>query len=242
MLINGCKIMETDSLYFDLHVHSIYSHDSTMKPETIIKHSLKRGLSGVAITDHNTIQGAIATDYISNDDFIIIIGAEIITEKGEIIGLFLNEEIKSNDFYNVIDEIKGQGGLIIFPHPFKKGVKNQELLVKEVDMIEVLNARIKPEMNNKACLLAEEFNLPITAGSDAHTFFEIGNVRNRLPIDELCIEEIRKTLIGGSNIPIGRESPLYIRMLSKGIGRYNKDGVSGLVNSIHKVIKNGFLS
>lgn len=236
MLINGCKKLENDPLYIDLHVHSIYSHDSKMKPETIIKRSLKKGLSGVAITDHNTIQGAIVADSISNDDFIIIIGAEIKTEKGEIIGLFLNEEIKSTDFYNVVDEIKGQGGLIIFPHPFKKGIINQEILVKEVDMIEVLNARIKPEMNKKACLLAEKFNIPITAGSDAHTSFEIGMVRNQLPSGELDIEKIRKNLLDGSCIPSGKESSFHVRMLSRGMGRYYRDGMPGIISSICKSI------
>ena len=219
---------------FDFHIHSVYSHDSILKPEVIIKHSKKKGLAGIAITDHNTILGAKKAKSLSSDDFLIIIGAEIKTDMGEIIGLFLNEEIISNDFYEVRDAIKAQGGLIILPHPFKDEAINLELLTKEVDLIESLNGRIKPELNHKAGILAKKYKLPTIAGSDAHTPFEIGAVQNNLQIDELSSEEVRKVLLKGTCIPFGTESPFYVRMLSKGIGRYKRDGALGIINSVYK--------
>lgn len=223
-------------MFFDFHLHSIYSNDSMLKPESIIKYSIKKGLSGVAITDHNTILGAEKAKLISSKDFVVITGAEIKTECGEIIGLFLNEEIKSNKFSEVKDNIKDQGGLIVLPHPFKSGEVNPELLIKEADLIEGLNARIKHELNYKAYAFAKRFKVPAIAGSDAHTPFEIGTVQNKLPIDELDMEEIRKVLLKGLSIPLGAESPFYVRMLSHGIGRYKRVGILNTVKSICKKI------
>lgn len=219
---------------FDFHIHSVYSHDSISKPESIIKYSKKKGLAGIAITDHNTILGAKKAKSLSSEDFLIIIGAEIETDMGEIIGLFLNEEIISNDFYEVKDAIKAQGGLIVLPHPFKNEAINFNLLAKEVDLIESLNGRIKPELNHKACILAKKYERPMIAGSDAHTPFEIGAVQNKLQIDELSSEEVRKVLLKGMCIPFGAESPFYVRMLSRGIGRYKRDGAFAVMNSICK--------
>ena len=221
-------------MLFDFHVHSVYSHDSYLKPETIIKQYAKKGFSGIAITDHNSILGALKTKSISNKSLLIIIGEEIRMEKGEIIGFFLNEKIKSKTFHEVKDEIREQGGLIALPHPFKSNKFNPELFVKEVDLIEGLNARIKKTLNIKACDLARNFGLPIIAGSDAHTSFEIGNVQNKMPIVDFNIEEIRKALTKGLNIPVGSESPGYIRLLSQGLGRYKRSGLSGITKSIYE--------
>lgn len=226
--------MELNDMNFDFHIHSVYSHDSMLKPESIIKYSKKKGLAGIAITDHNTILGAKKAELLSSDDFLIIIGAEIKTDVGEIIGLFLNDEIISNDFYEVRDAIKAQGGLIVLPHPFKNEAINLELLKTDVDLVESLNGRIEPELNHKACIFAKKNELPMIAGSDAHTPFEIGAVQNKLQIDELSLEEVRKALLKGMCIPFGTESPFYIRMLSRGIGRYKRDGALGIMNSVYK--------
>jgi predicted metal-dependent phosphoesterase TrpH len=226
---------------FDFHLHSNYSNDSVLTPKNIIKLSVRKGLSGVAVTDHNTILGGKKTQSISCEDFLVIVGAEIKTERCEVIGLFLDEEIKSRIFSEVIEEIKDQGGITVLPHPFKKGnldskiLTNKKDLTNKIDLIEVLNARIKPELNQKALNLAQDLKSPMTAGSDAHTPFEIGAVRNRLPIEELDQEKIRKLLVNGDSMPFGSESPFPIQMLSRGAGRYKKEGLSGIFNSIKKM-------
>lgn len=83
---------------YDLHVHSKYSVDGYVEPEVIVKTAQKRGLSGVAVTDHNTIKGGLKAKKYETEDLRVIVGSEIETNRGEVIGLFLSEEIKSHLF------------------------------------------------------------------------------------------------------------------------------------------------
>lgn len=161
-------------MIFDLHIHSKYSFDSILEPKRIIEVAKKRGLNGVAITDHNTIKGALETEKINEDqDFFVIVGSEISTEVGDVIGLFLNEEIKSRNSMEVIEEIKNQEGIVVLPHPYASHKLNDEL-VNSVDLIETFNSRTTPELNEKAKKLAEKYNKPFIANSDAHFESEIG--------------------------------------------------------------------
>jgi len=181
-------------MIFDLHVHSKYSFDSISDPKKIIKVAKKKGLDGVAITDHNTIKGGRKANRINKDsDFSVIVGAEIATELGDIIGLFLNEEIKTRDSVKVIDEIKAQGGLVVLPHPFR-GHKNIEEIAKSVDLIEVFNSRCSFKENKKAEELAKNLKKEVAVGSDAHSLKEIG-------LATVCFEEKNslKNLILNSN-------------------------------------------
>lgn len=223
----------------DLHLHSIYSHDSTLQPERIIRISKKKGLLGIAITDHNTITGAIKTKSLAGDDFMVIIGSEITTDRGDLIGLFLNENIKSRRFIEVIDAINDQGGISILPHPYKNKFADPIELINNVDMIEVMNARIPKKLNEKASILSKKFRKSIVAGSDAHTSFEIGRVQSILTGEQTFnnSEDVQKYLLKGNVTILGNESPFHIRMLSTGIGKYNKDGMAGLFNAcLHKVL------
>jgi len=162
---------------YDLHVHSKYSHDSLLDPSKIPQIAIKRGLDGVAIIDHNSIQGGIEGEKTNKDpDFEIIVGSEIKTEYGDVIGLFLNEEVKSRNFIEVIEEIKNQGGLTVLAHPFRP-YEFPEKIIHHFDGIEGFNARSKQWQNHKAHLLALKFNKNVTAGSDAHFAFEIGRGR-----------------------------------------------------------------
>lgn len=223
---------------FDFHVHSAYSRDSALDIKKIIKVAEKRGLSGVALTDHETIIGALKAKSIARDNFVVIIGSEIKTDKGEIIGLFLNEEIKSREFTGVCDEIKDQGGIIVLPHPYRNNKLNPKELVHNVDIVEILNGRTSKELNYRAQILAKEFDLPFIAGSDAHTSLEIGRVQTIFEEPIFDIEDIRRQLLNGEIKVSGRESPYYVRMLSVGIGRYKKDGTYGLMKAgLHKIIR-----
>ncbi len=127
------------------------------------------------MTDHGTIKGGIEALKINKDkDFQVIVGAEIRTEYGDVIGLFLNEEIKSNRFIEVAEEIREQDGVMVLAHPFRKGIKFPTDLLKYVDLIEGFNARSPKDLNEKAKELARSYGMPMTAGSDAHFGFEIG--------------------------------------------------------------------
>jgi predicted metal-dependent phosphoesterase TrpH len=189
---------------FDLHVHSKYSYDSFLSPERIIKMAKKKGLDGVAISDHNTIKGGVETSKINKgDDFIVIVGSEIKTEYGDIIGLFLNDEIKTSKFEGVIEEIKSQGGLSVLAHPYRQ-YKNPEEIVDRVDLVEAFNARSRKGDNENAYELVKKFKKPMTAGSDAHLGFEIG--RGGTIVNSEVKGELRK---GKTEIE-GEESNYYL--------------------------------
>ncbi|MCM1567466.1 MAG: PHP domain-containing protein [Dehalobacter sp.] len=159
---------------YDLHIHSMYSKDSFLRPEIILKVAKKKGLDGIAITDHNTIKGAVAARKINYDrNFTVITGAEIKTEFGDVVGIFLQEEVKSRLFAEVIEEIKGQGGYAVLAHPYRQ-YPEPERLVNKVDLIEAFNARSKKLHNDQSYDLALRNHKPFTAGSDAHLSFEIG--------------------------------------------------------------------
>jgi len=186
----------------DLHIHSKYSKDSILEPAKIIKIAKKKRLDGVAVTDHDTIKGGLVASKIDKD--FVIVGAEIRTEYGDVIGLFLDEEIKSNRFIEVVEEIKGQDGLVVLAHPFRKGITFPTDLLKYVDLIEGFNARSPKDLNKKAGELARSFGMPMAAGSDAHLGFEIG--KGRTVVDSEVKGELRK---GETEIE-GEESNYYL--------------------------------
>jgi predicted metal-dependent phosphoesterase TrpH len=167
-------------LKYDLHVHSEYSRCSGLKLSILLKTAKKIGLNGMAITDHNTIKGALALKKLNKDkNFEIIIGEEIMTNHGEILAYYLKEEIKPGDVFEVIENIRKQNGLISVAHPYS--IYRQRMgnfimkLGNKIDAVEVFNGRaILPYENKKAQKVAELLNIGRTAGSDAHSRIEIG--------------------------------------------------------------------
>lgn len=165
----------------------------------------KRGLGGIAVTDHNTIKGGVETLKINNnDDFTVIVGSEIKTEYGDVIGLFLNKEIKSRMFMQVTEEIKDQGGLVVLAHPFRKGINFPTDLLKHIEFIEAFNARSSGSTNVMAQELAKKFKKKITAGSDAHSGFEIGRGRT------MVSGNIKDALLKGRTNIEGEVSNYYL--------------------------------
>ncbi|OPY37234.1 MAG: PHP domain protein [Methanoregula sp. PtaU1.Bin006] len=205
----------------DLHIHTIYSHDSLLRPEVLIKIARKRNLDGIAVTDHDTVKGGLRTKALAPSGFLVIPGAEIKTEMGEIIGLFIEEEIKSRLFYEVIYEITGQGGICILPHPYRNNYQNPEKLIDGVDALEVMNARTPRYLNEKARRLAESHSKPKVGGSDAHHGFEIGRVYTCIPGNELT----DRNDIFSHGVEIrGSEFPRYLNMISVCTGKIIRQG------------------
>jgi predicted metal-dependent phosphoesterase TrpH len=204
---------------FDLHIHSKYSFDTKSAPDKIIEIAKKRGLKGIAITDHGTIKGGIEGVKLSTtNDFFVICGAEIETEYGDIIGLFLEKEIKSRFALEVIDEIKEQGGIAVLPHPYKRVKQVDEKILTKIDAIEVFNARGEQpsfcSRNELAVNLARDRGIPVVAGSDAHFYFEIG--RGRCVINGISsAADIKEAILKGETRIIGVESSLYVEPLSQ---------------------------
>ncbi|WP_225317664.1 MULTISPECIES: PHP domain-containing protein [Haloferax] len=168
----------------DLHIHSKYSFDSLMSPSLITRVAKIRGLSVISITDHgnmriynNEFSDQNRKEIFEQHGIYIIKGMEIKTNYGDIIGLFLESEISSTEFDDVISEIRSQNGVAVLPHPFHRKVNPKELLPK-VDLVETVNGRCNPEQNMKARSLAEQTSTPVLGGSDAHIYWEIGRVRS----------------------------------------------------------------
>lgn len=135
----------------DLHCHSYYSRDGVSSPEKLIKAAQKRGLDGIALTDHDTTKGWTAAKLAAKKlNAVLILGEEIKIRKqektvGEILGYFLKEEInpKGKSVEEVIKEIKEQGGIAIIAHPYhwRKPFKELEKYKNLADGIEVFNSR-----------------------------------------------------------------------------------------------------
>ena len=171
----------------DLHVHTCQSRDSLMRPDEVLCWVERRGLDAVAITDHNAISAAVALQ--REASFPVIVGEEIRTRRGEIIGLFLQSEIEPDlSPAETIARIREQGGLVCIPHPLDR-VRNSRLefgalmeIIDQVDIIEVLNARVTFGIDNRrAGELADAYGLLHGAGSDAHQRFEIGRAYVEMP-------------------------------------------------------------
>ncbi len=164
----------------DLHVHTCYSTDSLTSLEEVIAAVERRGLGGVAITDHNSVAGALELQRAA--PFPVIVGEEVMTAEGEIVGLFLQECIHPGlTPAETVAQIRAQGGVVYVPHPFDayrdSTLRESALMeiIDEVDALEVLNARVTlPAHNELAKNLARTRHLLSGGGSDAHTPFEIG--------------------------------------------------------------------
>ena len=152
-----------------------------MSLDTIIRTCVRRGINCIAITDHNTLAAAQKLQQLA--PFPVIAGEEIKTTNGEIIGLFLTDEIpRGKSPGETVEEIRRQGGVVYIPHPFdrlRKSVLSRAALMEillEVDVIEVFNSRIsfKADLEIAARFAAEHRKLR-GAGSDAHVWWELGH-------------------------------------------------------------------
>ena len=164
----------------DLHVHTTYSRDALTTCAEVARWAKRRQLDAVAITDHNAIAGALAARAIAG--LCVIVGEEIRTNQGEIIGLFLEQQIEPGlSPEETIRLIRAQGGLVYVPHPLDRvrgsalGYHTLARILDQVDVIEALNARVTFPMDNRLAQdVARAYRLAVGAGSDAHQGFEIG--------------------------------------------------------------------
>ena len=172
---------------FDSHIHTKYSRDAGMEPYKLMKYAKKNGLTSLAITDHNNIKGAIEVKkYEKEFNIEVIQGVERKTNIGDVIGLFINENIKSKNYLDVVEEIKNLGGITVLPHPYRDHTfKHIAEVESNFDFIEVWNARSAIFQNKMFEKHVMDFHdlKTITMGSDAHFYNEIGNVKTRMETD-----------------------------------------------------------
>ncbi|MBI4199825.1 MAG: PHP domain-containing protein [Chloroflexi bacterium] len=164
----------------DVHVHTCFSPDSSTSLERLAARCLRVGLGCVAITDHNTIRGALEMQ--QRAPFLVIVGEEVKSAQGEIIGLFLKEEVpRGLPARETVERIREQGGLVSIPHPFDALRRSViapvalEQVLPLADIVEAFNARnIFAGANRRAAELAQRHGLAASAVSDAHTLGELG--------------------------------------------------------------------
>ena len=170
----------------ELHCHSIYSKDGMMPLDYLLLLAEKRGIDRLAITDHNTTRGAFLAKKLAPER--VIVGEEILTTRGELLGYFMQEEIPSGlEPQEALRRLQEQGAFISVSHPFdlqRKGWQLKDLLeiIPFVDAIEVFNSRcLFNSTNQEAANFAREKKLKGTVGSDAHIPFELGRSTLSLP-------------------------------------------------------------
>jgi len=183
-------------VYADFHIHTRFSRDSILAEEKFIRIALERGLTHVAITNHNNVEGAIAVRERAalmgvSDQLTVILGEEVSTADGEIVGLFLSRTIpRGLTAEQTADEIHAQGGLVSVPHPFdpfRPSHITRPALDKlaeggKIDVIEIFNSRVTlARHNQEAAEFAARHGIPGIACSDTHSSFEIAMCVNALP-------------------------------------------------------------
>ena len=197
----------------DFHMHTHFSPDSEMSPEKLVERCLKVGLNCIAVTDHNTIEGALAVRELA--PFQVIVGEEVGSASGEITGLFLTESIpRGISAAETVQQIKDQGGLVSIPHPFDRF--RREVITREgldeilphADIVEVFNSRNSLDIDNRrAYELAERHGLLASGVSDAHIPMELGRTYVEMPEFDGTPDGFKQALAQG-RIVARKTSPL----------------------------------
>src|SRR5689334_3420367 len=220
---------KVDTMRIDLHCHSMASWDSSSPLEDIPKRCLEKSIRVQAITDHNCIWGAQAIQKIAfeqNMPLTIIVGEEISTTDGELIGLFLTQPIEAGlTPEQTVVEIKKQGGLVLLPHgfdPLKRWhlkAKALQRVAASIDIVETFNSRIsRPRWNRAAVTWANEQGRLMSSGSDAHTIADIGSGWVEVPFRSInSPSDLMAALQGG--VPMGVWTHPVIAFMFKMIDR-----------------------
>jgi len=213
---------ERQRSFADLHTHSSASFDSLSDPRSMMAKAVSLGLTHLAITDHERIDGALRAAELVPPGLHLIVGEEIRTADGDMLGLFLHEAVPPGlSAAETAAAIREQGGLVGLPHPFdshrssggsQAGEAEQKLedLATIVDYVETHNARAYRDANPLAGAFADRHGLPGVASSDAHSTTELGIATTVLPGPFTTAQELRE-LLPQAQITPGRAS-YYVRL------------------------------
>ena len=198
----------TQRAFVDFHIHTRFSRDSILTEEKFIAKAIERGLTHAVITNHNNVEGAVAVrDKLEElgltDKLTVILGEEVSTADGEVVGLYLQKTIPRGLSANeTADEIHRQGGLVSIPHPFdpfrgshiREGPLRNLAEIGKIDMVEVFNCRVTFQRHNEeAAEFARRFGIPGIAASDSHSSFEVAMAFNAMPAFDTA-NELRASL------------------------------------------------
>jgi predicted metal-dependent phosphoesterase TrpH len=219
--------------FVDLHCHTSASFDCLASPASVVKAAASRGLTHLAITDHDRIEGALQAREAAPDGLTIIVGEEIKTADGDLIALFLERAVApGRPARETIAEVREQGGLVGIPHPFDRYrgsmLKDSRLegIGQLVDWVEAHNARVVGGGGNeRAAAFARELGLPGVAVSDAHSTLEVGVAFNVVETDPSTPEGLLAALTNVEIVP-GRSSYIVrtLTPISKIVNRARGNG------------------
>jgi predicted metal-dependent phosphoesterase TrpH len=173
--------------FIELHCHTSGSFDSLADPQAVARAAARRGLTHLAVTDHDRIDAALRLRDTAPPELTIIVGEEVKTADGDLIAVFLREAVPPGmSAVETIAAVREQGGLVGVPHPFdglrgfgRKSGAVLESIAHLVDWVEAYNARVVGgSANEKAALFAREHGLPGVGASDSHTVLEVGVTYN----------------------------------------------------------------
>lgn len=167
--------------FIDLHCHTSASFDCLSKPGDVVRAAAARGLTHLAITDHDRIDGALAARDVAPAGLTVIVGEEIRTNEGDLIAAFLDHAVAPGmSAADTVAAVREQGGLVGIPHPFDRFrgslLKDARMaaLVPLVDWVEIHNGRLVGGGNERAAALARDHGMAGVAVSDAHSVMEVG--------------------------------------------------------------------
>jgi len=167
-----------------------------------------KGLSGIAITDHNSIASHAEIAKFKTEDFLIILGIEVSSKDGHVLGLGVNESIPRDlSAAETVDKIKAQGGIAVAPHPFSPARKTGVVFKARFDAVEVFNSHAYFLSNPLAKRFAEQNRMPMTAGSDSHFPNEVGLAYVGVTC-EPKFDDVLKAVARGEAVIFGRTLPL----------------------------------
>ncbi|WP_256566134.1 PHP domain-containing protein [Natrinema gelatinilyticum] len=181
---------------YDLQVHTDASPCSSTPPERVAQAAVNAGLDGIAVTDHDTLTNVDAVREAAPDDLEVISAVEVTTTEGHLLGLDVTEAPPPTDPLAVVDHIHDQGGLAVLSHPFdtlrQYYETDLEILADAVDGVEGVNSRcVRRRFNERATGFADDHDLPVTGGSDAHFPMEVGRAYTRIEGDGALADAIR---------------------------------------------------
>lgn len=197
---------------FDLHIHSNHSSDCALKVDDILKQAVERRLDGIAICDHNTVEGSLLAKRRAKElnlPLLVLTGSEVSTTQGHLIVLGASENIPPNlTPQETIRIARQKGGLVVAPHPFKlRSIGNVEGL--DIDAIETFNSRCIFGENAKAKEMAQALGKPQVGGSDSHVLATIGIGYTEIDADSEE-ESVLLAIKEGRTRTGGELAPLYI--------------------------------
>jgi predicted metal-dependent phosphoesterase TrpH len=219
--------------FVDLHCHTSASFDCLARPGSVVRAAAERGLTHLAITDHDRIDGALRARDAAPPELTVIVGEEVRTADGDLIALFLDRPVAPHrPVAETIAEVRAQGGLVGIPHPFDRfrgSMLNDprlEAMAPLVDWVEAHNARVVGgQRNEQAAAFAQEIGKPGVAVSDAHSTLEVGVAYNVLEGDPSTPEGLL-TALASVELVRGRAT-YFVRLwtpIAKGVNRVRGNG------------------